>query len=136
MIKRRIVITISVVFVLITVTGFLWWNKPHRNIENANTEAIAAKTIALMFEENQELANKQFLNKALTVEGVVKDISVNENLQQVVLLDGNNELTGVQCVFVEKNDKIKEGDRVKISGFCNGFTLAVVLDDCKLLIKN
>ncbi|WP_437917975.1 OB-fold protein [Sphingobacterium sp. LRF_L2] len=125
-----------IVFVLL-LSGIvfygLFWNKPHRKIENFETTQVNAVSIARLFEEDEQTANKKYLNKPLTVEGEVKDISYNDDGKQVILLQGETTLLGVQCTLIDSNEHVHVGDKVTISGFCSGYTLVVVLSQCKFL---
>ncbi len=109
------------------------WNKPHRSIDNVPSEHVTAEAIAQLFETDETLANRNYLNKALTVHGVVGEVAVNDARQQVIFIKGHEELSGVQCTLTAHSSAIAVGDTVEISGFCNGYTVVVILDDCKLL---
>ncbi|GGC12790.1 hypothetical protein GCM10011386_00540 [Parapedobacter defluvii] len=120
--------------VLITVAIALYlWNKPHRSIDGRRTEHVTAATITQAFEDDETAANQKYLNKALTVQGVVEEISKNDAGQQVIFIKGHRDFSGVQCTFKAPEIEVGVGDTINVSGFCNGYTVAVILDDCKLL---
>lgn len=127
-------IYLSLAVIIGVAAGILYlWNKPHRSIDDLQSRPVSAGLITSLFEKEEAFANKEYLNKALLVAGVVKDVSMNDNSQLVVLLEGSDEFTGVQCVFKNKPRAIHKGDTIRVAGFCNGYTTAVILDDCKLI---
>lgn len=130
--KKILIILISIALGLAAMLAYIW-NKPHRSIQSFSTNLVTAENLSQAFEENETAANKQYLNKALTVTGVAAEISINDLNQQVILIQGRDEFSGVLCTFIEEHNKIQNGDIVKVSGFCNGYTTVVILDDCKIL---
>lgn len=128
------IIYLALIVLSFTATGGILytWNKPHKSIDHTRTETVSAEVIAGLFEKAEAFANKKYLNKALTVKGIVKDLSVNDIGQQVILIKGHNEFTDVQCTLKERLTGVEKGDSIKVSGFCNGYTLVVIMDDCKL----
>lgn len=132
---RRSVQLLLIIFVC-SAAGILYLlNKPHKRVDHFTTQLVSARIIAALYSQNEAIANKKYLNKALTVSGVVGDISVNDAGQDVILLNGNDDANAVQCVFSENRSGIQRGDSILVSGFCNGYTTVVVLDDCKLFKK-
>lgn len=132
--KKIILLLGSLIAIIGMIVGLYLWNKPHKSIEGETTQLVAAIELTKAFEENETQANQQFLNKALTVAGVVQEVGKNQDNAQLILLKGSDDLSGVQCTMKSPQETIKVGDSVLISGFCNGFTVVVLLNDC--VIKN
>lgn len=133
---KKVIIYLLLLCLLVAVgTGVYLWNKPHRNIEDVKTASVAAAVLSGAFEADEAAANRQYLNQPLTVNGVVAEIEENASGQLVVFIKGHSDFSGVQCTMQdgEKADKPASGDKVSISGFCNGYTTVVILDDCKFV---
>lgn len=131
--KSKILIVSVSVLLLAGLCGVYLLNKPHRSIDGLSTIKVTAEILTQAFEIDEANANNLYLNRALTVTGVASEVDQNEQKQQVVLLKGPDDLSGVFCTLKEKNNALKVGDFIKISGFCNGYTTVVILDDCKIL---
>lgn len=133
---RKIILLLgSLIAIIGIIVGLYLWNKPHKSIEDETTQLVTAIEVSKAFEVNEAQANQQFLNKALTVAGVVQEVGKNQDNAQLVLLKGSDELSGVQCTMKIPQESIKVGDSVLISGFCNGYTVVVLLNDCVVINK-
>lgn len=120
--KGRNILFIFIAFALFAfVIGFLLWNKPHVNVKDA--DAVTTDAIALYnsFMSDSAKANSTFLNKVLQVSGVVQEVSVNQQQQQIILLQTSVPGASVNCTMEQNRNKIKPGDRVVIKGICSGY---------------
>lgn len=128
--------TFLILFVLLAVVGgylaFDMWNKPPESIEGKKTETITAVDVVKDFEDDEAAANELYLDQALTVTGEIIEIDKNDDGEQVILLKGTDDMSGVQCTMSKNGEELKIGDQVAISGFCRGFTSVVLLEDCIL----
>jgi len=131
--KKKIPYLLLALAAVAVAAALYLWNKPHRSIDGIRTEHITAAVITQAFEEDETTANQKYLNKALTVQGVVEEISKNDAGRQVAFLKGHCDFSGVQCTLSAPGTGIGVGDTIHVSGFCNGYTIVVILDDCKLL---
>jgi len=104
-----------------SLIGYQIWNKPHQDIKNA----VAAKTnaVALYNSLTNDSANTKvlFINKIVAVWGEVKQVSKNQQNQQVILLKTNVRDGSVNCTMEENIKNIKAGDRVLLKGICIGY---------------
>ena len=120
--KGRNILFIFIAFALFAfVIGFLLWNKPHVNVKDA--DAVTTDAIALYnsFMSDSAKANSIFLNKVVQVSGVVREVSVNQQQQQIILLQTSVPGASVNCTMEQNRNKIKQGDRVVIKGICSGY---------------
>ena len=131
--KKKVGYALLLIVLVAGAVGYYMWNKPHRSIEDARTQQISAIELSNAFVADEAKANAQYLNKALTVTGTVAGLEVNASGQQVVFMNGADPLSGVQCTFPQKDETLQVGANIAVSGFCNGFTMVVILDDCKIL---
>ncbi len=93
---------------------------------------VSAVELSGAFEADEAGANLKYLNQPLTVSGIVGEVADNASGDMVIFIRGHDELSGVQCTLREgaAGRRPAVGDPVIISGFCNGYTTAVILDDC------
>ena len=112
---------LAVLIAIAAMIGYRAWNKPHENIE----DAIAIKTNAsLLYNSlaNDSLnAKSDFINKVVMVSGKVKQVSENQQKQQVILLETNVQDGSVNCTMEEKIKNIKAGDSILLKGICMGY---------------
>lgn len=116
--------------VAVTVALVLVWNKPHKTVEGEDGIHISAEALAAAFENNEEQANATYLSKVLVVDGTIAELTKNQNGKTVLLLGVENPLSGIQCTMQDENATYQIGQRVSVKGFCNGYTLVVLLSDC------
>lgn len=133
--KKAIIYLLLLCALLAAGAGVYLWNKPHRNIEDARPMPVNAAELSAAFEADEAGANRTYLNQPLTVSGIVGEVADNASGQMVVFIRGYDDLSGVQCTLRKgaANGKPAVGDQVTISGFCNGYTTVVILDDCKFV---
>ena len=123
--KRRVRKNILFIFLAFVITaaiaGYLLWNKPHRNIKDANgieTNAIALYNI---FITDSAKAKSTYLNKIVIVSGIVKEVSVNQQHQQIILLKTSVPDASVNCTMEENTNNCKAGDTIRLKGICVGY---------------
>jgi hypothetical protein len=111
-----------VIFVAAVIIGYHEWNKPHKDIKNA--EAVEASAVALynVLAHDSINAKIKFINKVVAVSGRVKQLSENQKNQQIVLLRTNIYDGSVNCTMEENIPNIKVGDTILIRGICIGYS--------------
>lgn len=111
-----------VIFVAAVIIGYHEWNKPHKNVKNA--EAVEASAVALYngLAHDNTNAKLRFINKVVAVSGRVKQLSENQQNQQIVLLRTNIYDGSVNCTMEENIQNIKVGDTILIKGICIGYS--------------
>lgn len=96
---------------------------------------ITVNELVRQFESNEEIANKEFLDKIILVIGNVE--SVNEDSLGVsIYLKDPDEIAGVLCSFSSGSIDIKaisEGETLKVKGLCSGYLMDVVLNKCSMV---
>lgn len=129
--KRSFILTlILAVIVAAGVTAYMMWNKPHEKVEDRKAIELTADALNNAFEQNEQSANAAYLNKVIDVSGTIAEVSKNQDGKTVILLQTSDPVSGVQCTMRENNVKAAVGQQVKIKGFCNGYTMVVLLSDC------
>lgn len=119
--KRYVLLIFIIIITIIALIGYQVWNKPHQDIKNA----VAVKTSAIKLYNSltNDSANTKalFVNKIVAVSGEVKQVSRNQQNQQVILLKTNISDGSVNCTMEENIKNIKAGDMILIRGICIGY---------------
>lgn len=111
--------------------GYYMYNKKPAKVEDIEAQAITADSLYNAFATDEAVANATFLSKVFDVSGTVQEVSQNQDGQTVAILGvAADPLSGVQCTFRDKDVKIAVGEKVTVKGFCNGYTMTVILSDC------
>lgn len=124
---------IWLVLLLVTVgvtLGIYQYNRAPKKVEDATAEQITADELYSAFAADETSANSKYLNKVLEVSGTVQEVSVNQDGLTVAVLSADDPMSGVQCTMRERGVKLTIGQKVRVKGFCNGYTLTVILSDC------
>lgn len=127
---KKVLLCLLVVVLAGAGVAIYLWNKPHATVEDKQAIKCSAEDLANAFTSNEEAANKKYLNQVIEVSGVVMEVTSNQDGKQVVNLAVSDPLSGVQCTMSATNMEIQTGKSVTIKGFCNAYTLTVVLSDC------
>lgn len=112
------------------------FRKPHTNVASIKAaKSLTAEELYKQFEENENIANKIFVDKVLEVKGSVIAIEHTDSTANIQL--GSGQQTGdINCSFVLlKDESIKlpsKKDQVIIKGRCTGYLVDVNLVDCMI----
>lgn len=124
--KKGTLVWLVVAFVCIGFGIYKYTYQEHRNIEVAKVDfTVDSKSLLDEFLTNPEMATEKYLNKVISVQGVVSE----KDAESITLT------ASILCYFTSKDDKLLEGISVKIKGRCIGFDelLEVVkLDQCSI----
>ncbi len=127
--KTGLFIFLGVVVVAAMIFVFLW-NKPPETVDNKTAETVSVEHLVTAFSTNEQQANKDYLNKVIQVTGTISEVSRNQDGFDVILLEASDPTSGVLCTMKTKDAKFEAGKTVTVKGFCNGYTLVVVLSGC------
>ncbi len=128
---------ISSVILVTSVICLLIYYKPHRSVSKEEAAfKLSVSQLVDAFSQNESQANSIYLGKILEVQGILKEIILNDS-SLVLLLGDTAQSTGVSC-YLQKDQKdryttLKRGESVNVKGICNGMLLDVVLDKGILL---
>lgn len=122
LLKRALAVVLSGIIIAFAV-GYYMWNKPHEKVEDQQGVVLTVDEIANAFNNNQDAANANYLDKAIQVSGIVAETEENQDGGLLVVLHGANPELTVQCTFREKNHTIAVGDNITVKGFCTGQTI-------------
>lgn len=117
------------VILLVAVGAAFMWNKPHESVEGKEGIQLTAEDLTLAFAANEQQANALYLNQVIEVQGTIVEATKNQDGKDVLLLESSDPLSGVQCTIKESGN-FAPGTVVTLKGFCNGYTMVVLLGDC------
>jgi len=128
---KKVLIVILILIAAGAGAGVYMWNKKPAQVEDIKSETVTADVLAGAFTANETAANSKYLNKVLDVSGTIAEVTKNQDGKTVITLGVSNDpLSGVQCTMREANVAAEAGKAITIKGFCNGYTLTVLLSDC------
>lgn len=114
---------------------FIYAAQHKRNVNDEKAIAISAVELVYAYNNNEAEANAKYLNKALVVEGIVKEVSQNQEGNTTITIDGANDFSAVFCTLKEVNNTVEVNKKVNIKGVCIGFTSDVVITDAYIQFK-
>ena len=128
-------ITISVALMLVIFVKFYVFKNAETSVSSKKADIVMlAGELLKDFNTDENLANNKYLNKIITVKGLVDNIADNKT-DVSVYLKLKDETSGVLCSFDRaefKKSAIKAGTQVSIKGICSGYLMDVVLNKCAL----
>lgn len=116
------ILIILIIFVVIASTcGYLLWNKPHANIRDTKGIETNAINLYTKFISDSAMANAAYANTILNVSGIIKNVSFNQQHQQVILLKTMEAAASVNCTMEAIAKGVKPADAVSLKGLCIGY---------------
>jgi tRNA_anti-like len=119
--KRNILFFFIICALVAFIAGYLLWNKPHRNVKDADAIETNAIDLYNIFISDSAKANVTYLNKVVKVSGTISGISVNQKHQKIILLKTSVSGASVNCTMEENINNYKAGDTIKLKGICSGY---------------
>ncbi|MEO8112362.1 MAG: hypothetical protein ABI594_20105 [Ginsengibacter sp.] len=119
--NRNVFIFFIAAAVMGFVTGYLLWNKPHKEVKDADSVQITAIVLYKIFTEDSAIGKSKYLNSIVAVTGEVKQVSTNQQNQQIILLKTQLPDASVNCTMEENTKDVKPGDSVILKGICSGY---------------
>ena len=128
---KKLLILITVAILIGVGTGIYLWNLPAKKVEDSVSIGITADALAKAYTANEKTADAKFLNRAIKVTGVVKEIEKNSDGGVMVILNTGDPAMDVQCALRDKVVSPVAGQSIVIKGFCSGSGITgVSLTDC------
>jgi hypothetical protein len=134
--NKRIKYGVLLIFFLIVGLTFYGYLSYHRHTLSFNPDLyIDAKDLRAAFENNETAGNNLYLNKRVSVRGVVEKIEKKPSGNYIVQLGNTiNGPISVSChmdsLFSEHPTSLSIGDGCIIFGTCAGYLTDVVLLQC------
>ena len=113
---------------------YTYINKPEKDTRDIETEVSLTTNEIIAYIDNADNDHlKNYINKAIEVEGTVKELTFKNNIHSILLSSDNKErlvLCQMQQGETSKMENIKEGELVKIKGIYKGSLLDAILLNC------
>ena len=133
--KTKIMIGLIFIAVLGVCAGFFMYQKPAERIVTSRADyTVPAIRLFDEYNNNESAADARYLNKIVSVEGRISEVSAMDSKGLTIMLESGTPLFGVSCQLPEGtgNRTLKRGELVKIKGLCTGKLMDVVLVKCVL----
>ena len=136
---KRIIFSVVILILMGFVVQYLLFNKPHRNIAAAKEDfVISADSFYKAYSADETASNAKYLTKVIAVEGTVDELQLENAEEPTVALSTGNEGITIRCGFKKEllSDvkALKNGDKIKIKGRCDGMDMfGVVMTQCSLI---
>jgi hypothetical protein len=121
--KTKKIILIAIIAIACTgiVTGYMLWNKPHKDVESADAVKITSTDLYNIFITDSSKARSSYTDKVLLVSGEISNVSINQQSQQVIFIKTTVAGAFINCTMEGKAEGLKAGDHVTIKGICSGY---------------
>jgi hypothetical protein len=132
--KKIVAVILTIVLLAAGLTSWYVFFKPHRSLESSAVTSVSADALLRAYQQDEALANTQYLDKALEVRGKITDINTNLQGQMVLVLDTGDPMAGIVCTLDQAGPELEKGQEVLVRGFCSGYLSDVVLRNV-ILVK-
>lgn len=119
--KKTLLAVIIALVAIAGITGYMLWNKPHKDVESADAVSITAADLYNIFITDSAKAKSLYTDKVLLVSGKVNRVSTNQQAQQVIYMDTPVSGAYINCTMEGKADSVKAGDDITIKAICSGY---------------
>ncbi len=133
---KKISLVIIFVALVASLVIFKMYNKPHRDPKKEESIPVNAIDLFRSFEEDEPTANTRYLDKVLEITGKVSEITANQNLIPIIVLETENMVFGIRCTMDNAEPKVKIGETVTIKGICTGYLSDVIITNANLVKNN
>jgi tRNA_anti-like len=132
---KKILIGIILVGVVTCGVIYLMYNKPHRDPATERSIGVTAVDLFQDFENNELEANARYLDKVVEISGKVTEITANQNLMPIIVLETENTFFGVRCTMNDSTIKAQIGETIILKGICTGYLSDVIITEATI-VKN
>jgi hypothetical protein len=129
---KKLAYLILIIVVIGGIMAYYQWNKPHEKVEDMQGLTVDAVQLCKDFAANEAKATKTYTGKVLEVKGAITDV---QNNGKVIVLQGIDETSSVQCNMRDSGNNANKGANITIKGFFSDNSMfGPTLTDC--VIKN
>jgi hypothetical protein len=121
--KRMIIGGIVVVIMMTAVYAWYQYNRTVQGLSDVRADySVNATALINEFVSNEDSANKKYLNKILSVKGMIKNVESGEG---TVVLGDTADMSGVRCVLdssaYSTTGLLQRGAVITVKGAITGF---------------
>jgi hypothetical protein len=118
---NKILLLSFLLVAVIILIGLSLWNKPHENVEDANTIKATPDNLVAEFVKDSAQAKTKYITKIVEVKGEIAETFANEQFQTVVLIKTSTPGIFINCTFEQKEVSVKKGTNIAVKGICDGY---------------
>ncbi len=133
---KKISLVIILLAIVASVVIYKMYNKPHRDPKKEESIPVSAIHLFRSFEEDEPTANTIYLDKVLEITGNVSEITANQNLTPIIVLETENMVFGIRCTMDNAEPNVVVGETVTIKGICTGYLSDVIITNATLVKNN
>lgn len=119
--KKTLLAVVLALVAIAGITGYMLWNKPHKDVEAADAVSITATDLYSIYITDTAKAKLLYTDKVLLVSGKVNRVSTNLQAQQVIYMETPVSGAYINCTMEAKADAVKAGNDITIKGICSGY---------------
>jgi hypothetical protein len=121
--KKTIIGGIVVIIALAAGYGWYQFNRTVQGLADVRADfSVNATDLIKEFVSSEDVANKKYMNKILSVKGMVKNV---ESAQSTIVLGDTSDMSGVRCVLDSTASStiasFQKGAVITIKGAITGF---------------
>jgi tRNA_anti-like len=131
-------ILIGLILVSLVTFGVIYvmYNKPHRDPATEKSIPVSSMELFRSFEEDEAQANKRYLDKVLEISGKITEVTANQDMTPIIVLETENMVFGIRCTMNDSETKVQVGEVVTIKGICTGYLSDVVITNAIIIENN
>ena len=118
---KALTIIVTTVILVTSVTIYVLWNKPHKNVKDATPVELTAVDLYTVFITDSLKAKSLYVDKVIQVSGEIARLSLNQQAQQIILIKTAVDGGYINCTMEKRNDALKAGDKITLKGICSGY---------------
>lgn len=124
--RKKVIIGLGIIMLTAGLYGYLEYNRSNTDLFHIKADfTTSVSTLIQEFESDEKAANEKFLDKIISVQGVIKEVIRDSIGNYTIVLKNGNNSSSVRCsmdnahpIEVTQSDK---GKIIAIKGACTGF---------------
>jgi tRNA_anti-like len=132
---KKILIGVILVGLVTSAVIYVLYNKPHRDPATEKSIPVSSIELFRSFEEDEVQANKLYLDKVLEISGKITEITANQDLTPIIVLETENMVFGIRCTMNDSETKVRVGESITVRGICTGYLSDVIITNA-IIVKN
>lgn len=142
--RKKWRIILAIIAVVLLGTGLYAYREFNRKVKDlSKTKAdmeISTTELITAFESNESQANQAYLDKIISVSGVIRAIEKDDQGFYSIVMGEKGSLSSVRCNmdsrYVEDISDLVSGSQVSIKGACTGFNADELLGSDVILNRS
>ena len=118
--KKAIIIGILATGLAAAGIGYYLYNKGPVNVASSSGIPVTSDALYSAYLADTTTAQKNYSGKILEVTGEIKEISLNQQNEQVILVKTGTEGGHINCTMENNHANLTIGQKVTVKGICSG----------------